>query len=94
LLANGAPKLIFRELLRRKPFSEQRVEFFRYSREARHGPLSSCVAVPWVRHLQGREKMTSGKSNGLLVGELHALVVPIYINDNAEQQDCRDSVGL
>lgn len=31
---------------------------------------------------------------GLLVGELHALVEPIYINDNAEQQDCRDSVGL
>ena len=29
LLANGTPKLIFRELLRRKPFSEQRVEFFR-----------------------------------------------------------------
>jgi hypothetical protein len=43
------------------------------------------------------EKMTSGKSNGasgLLVGELHALVGPIYINDNAEQQDCRDSVGF
>ncbi len=34
---------------------------------------------------------------GLLVGELHALVgryiLAIYINDNAEQQDCRDSVG-
>jgi hypothetical protein len=31
---------------------------------------------------------------GLLVGELHALVGPIYINDSAEQQDCRDSVGF
>jgi hypothetical protein len=38
---------------------------------------------------------------GLLVGELHALVeryiflVERYIfNDNAEQQDCRDSVGF
>jgi hypothetical protein len=30
---------------------------------------------------------------GLLVGELYALVER-YINDNAEQQDCRDSVGF
>jgi hypothetical protein len=37
LFANGTPKL--GELLRRKPFNEQRVEFFRCSREARHGPL-------------------------------------------------------
>jgi hypothetical protein len=31
---------------------------------------------------------------GLLVGELHALVERYILNDNAEQQDCRDSVGF
>jgi len=39
LLANGTPKLIFRELLRRKPFSEQGVQFFHCSRETRHYAL-------------------------------------------------------
>ena len=33
---------------------------------------------------------------GLLVGELHALggAIYIYINDNAEQHNCRDNVGF
>jgi hypothetical protein len=35
----GTRKLIFRELLRRKPFSWQRVEFLRCSRGTRHGAL-------------------------------------------------------
>ena len=39
LLAYGTPKLIFRELLRRAAFSEQGVQFFRYSCETRHRAL-------------------------------------------------------
>jgi len=40
------------------------------------------------------EKMTSGKSNGASGWRTARLGGAIYINDNAEQQDCRDSVGF
>jgi len=38
--------------------------------------------------------MTSGKSNEVSGWRTARLGGAIHINDNAEQQDCRDSVGF
>jgi hypothetical protein len=47
-----------------------------------------------VARSEGKEKMTSGKSNGASGWRTARLGGAIYINDSAEQQDCRDSVGF